>query len=91
MVAVNYTDSRNPTATLGGASKVASRRSIFSRFVKALKDSRCREARRVITTYAHLVADWDSLEKSINATSGGRTRLAARSTAARMQGGPRNQ
>jgi hypothetical protein len=90
MVAVNYTDSRNPTAALGGASKVASRRSIFSRFVKALKDSRRREARRVITTYAHLVADWDSLEKSINATCG-RTRLAARSTAARMRGGPRNQ
>jgi hypothetical protein len=56
MDAANPAGSRGPATTLGGASKIASRKSIFSRFVSALKESRRREARRVIATYAHLMA-----------------------------------
>jgi hypothetical protein len=58
MKAVNA-DSRDPAATIGLAQK-KSRRSFFGRFMDALKDSRRREARRVIATYAYLLADRDS-------------------------------
>jgi hypothetical protein len=58
MKAVNA-DSRDPAATIGMAQK-KSRRSFFGRFMDALKDSRRREARRVIATYAYLLADRDS-------------------------------
>jgi hypothetical protein len=57
-MAVNA-DSRDPAATIGMAQK-KSRRSFFGRFMDALKDSRRREARRVIATYAYLLADRDS-------------------------------
>jgi hypothetical protein len=51
--------SRDPVATFGMARK-KSRRSIILRFMQALKESRRREARRVIATYAHLLADRDT-------------------------------
>ncbi|MFY9687000.1 MAG: hypothetical protein WAJ88_14465 [Pseudolabrys sp.] len=60
MDAVNAS-SRDSVATFGMARK-ESRKSIVSRFMEALKESRRREARRVITTYAYLVADSDILE-----------------------------
>jgi hypothetical protein len=58
MKAVNA-DSRDPAATIGMAQK-KSRRSFLVRFMDALKDSRRHEARRVIATYAYLLADRDS-------------------------------
>ena len=51
--------SRDPVATFGMARK-KSRRSIILRFMQALKESRRREAPRVIATYAHLLADRDT-------------------------------
>ena len=60
MNAVNA-GSRDPVATFGTARK-ESRKSILLRFMEALKESRRREARRVITTYAHLLADRDTLD-----------------------------
>ena len=77
MNAVNA-GSRDPVATFGTARK-ESRKSILLRFMEALKESRRREARRVITTYAHL------LTATINTSSCDRTRRAARSIEARMQ------
>jgi hypothetical protein len=50
--------SRDPVATFGMARK-KSRKSILLRFTEALKESRRRQARRVIATYAHLLADGD--------------------------------
>ena len=60
MKAVNA-GSRDPVATFGTVRK-ESRKSILLRFMEALKESRRREARRVITTYAHLLADRDTLD-----------------------------
>jgi len=80
MSAVNA-GSRDSLATFGVAQK-ASRKSILSSFMEALRQSRRREARRAIATYAHLVADRDT---TINATLCDRTRRAARSTDKRMQ------
>jgi hypothetical protein len=51
--------SRDPVATFGMARK-KSRNSILLRFTEALKESRRRQARRVIATYAHLLADRDA-------------------------------
>jgi hypothetical protein len=51
--------SRDPVATFGMARK-KSRKSILVRFTEALKESRHRQARRVIATYAHLLADRDT-------------------------------
>jgi hypothetical protein len=58
MNAVNA-GSRDPVATFGMARK-QSRKSILLRFMEALKESRRREARRVIATYAHLLANRDN-------------------------------
>ena len=58
MNAVN-TGSRDPVATSGMARKEP-RKSILLRFMEALKESRRREARRVIATYVHLLADRDT-------------------------------
>ena len=58
MNAVNA-GSRDPAATFGMARK-KSRKSILLRFTEALKESRRRQARRVIATYAHLLADRDA-------------------------------
>jgi hypothetical protein len=80
MNAVNA-GSRYSLVTFGMARRV-SPKSILSSFVEALRQSRRREARRVIATYAHLVADRDAI---INATSCGRTRRATRSKDKRMQ------
>jgi hypothetical protein len=60
MKAVNA-GSRDPVATFGMARK-GSRKSILLRFMQALKESRRREARRVIATYEHLLADRDTLD-----------------------------
>jgi hypothetical protein len=60
MNAVNA-GSRDPAATFGMARK-ESRKSILLRVMEALKESRRREARRVIATYAHLLADRDTLD-----------------------------
>ena len=43
---------RDPVAMFGMARK-ESRKSILLRFIEALKESRRREAQRVIATYAH--------------------------------------
>jgi hypothetical protein len=51
--------SRDPVAIFGMARK-KSRKSILLRFTEALKESRRRQARRVIATYAHLLADGDT-------------------------------
>lgn len=59
MDAVNCAGSR-PADARAGTSKVESRRSIFLRFMNAMKESRRCEARRVITTYAHLLAEDDA-------------------------------
>ena len=83
MNAVNA-GSRDPVATFGMARK-ESRKSILLRFMEAMKESRCREARRVIATYAHLLADRDTLATTINTSSCDRTRRAARSIEARTQ------
>jgi len=48
--------SRDSVVTCSMARK-ESRKSILSRFMEALKESRRREARRVFKTYAHLVAE----------------------------------
>ena len=48
--------SRDSVATFGMAQK-ESRKSILPRLMEALRESRRREARRVLTTYAHLVAE----------------------------------
>ena len=58
MNAVNA-GSRDPAATFGMAGN-KSRKSILLRFTEALKESRRRQARRVIATYAHLLADRDA-------------------------------
>ena len=58
MNAVNA-GSRDPVATFGTARK-ESRKSILLRFMQALKESRRREAQRVIATHAHLLADRDT-------------------------------
>jgi hypothetical protein len=50
---------RDPVAMFGMARK-ESRKSILLRFIEALKESRRREAQRVIATYAHLLADRDT-------------------------------
>ena len=60
MNAVNA-GSRDPVATFGLVRK-ESRKSILLRFMEALKESRRREARRVIATYAQLLADRDTLD-----------------------------
>jgi hypothetical protein len=60
MNAVNA-GSRDPVATFGMARK-ESHKSILLHFMEALKESRRREARRVIATYAHLLADRDTLD-----------------------------
>jgi hypothetical protein len=80
MNAVNA-GSRDSLVTFDMARRV-SRKSILSNFMEALRQSRRREARRVIATYAHLVADRDTI---IDATSCDRTRRAARSKDKRMQ------
>jgi len=51
--------SRDPVATFGMAQK-KSRNSILLRFTKALKELGRRQARRVIATYAHLLAERDA-------------------------------
>lgn len=51
--------SRDPVATFGMARK-KSRNSILLSFTEALKEPRRRQARRVIATYAHLLADRDA-------------------------------
>jgi hypothetical protein len=51
--------SRDPVATIGMARK-ESRKSILLRFMEALKESRRREAQRVIATYTHLLANRDT-------------------------------
>jgi len=51
--------SRDPVATFGMARK-KSRNSILLRFTDALKEPRRRQARRIIATYAHLLADRDA-------------------------------
>lgn len=61
MDAVNYVGS-HPAGSLGGNNKIESHKSIFSSFANALKETRRREARRVIATYAHLLARDDSAE-----------------------------
>jgi hypothetical protein len=63
MDAVNYAGSRNRGRTIDGTSKIESRKSIFSRFMNGLMESRRREARRVIATYAHLLAQDDTPER----------------------------
>jgi len=50
---------RDPVAMFGMARK-ESRKSILLRFIEALKESRRREAQRVIATYALLLADRDT-------------------------------
>ena len=60
MKAVNA-DSRDPAATIGMARK-KSHRSFLGRFLEALKESRRREARRVLATYAHLLEDRGPLD-----------------------------
>jgi hypothetical protein len=80
MSAVNA-GSRDALETFGVARKV-SRKSILSSFMEALRQSRHREARHILATYAHLVADLDTIN---NATSCGRTRRATRSTDKQMQ------
>ena len=80
MDAVNA-GSRDALATFGMARKV-SRKSILLSFMEALRQSRSREARRLIANYAHLVADRDTI---VGATSGDRTRQAARSTDRKIQ------
>ena len=50
--------SRNPVTTFGMARK-KSRTLILLRFTEALRESRRRQARRVIATYSHLLADRD--------------------------------
>ena len=59
MNAVNA-GSRDSLVTFGMAQRV-SPKSILSSFLEALRQSRRREARRVIATYAHLVADRDAI------------------------------
>ena len=73
--------SRDAFATLEMAQRV-SRKSILSNFVEALRQSRRREAHRVLANYAHLVADRDTIN---NATSFGRTRQATPCTDKRTQ------
>lgn len=80
MSAMN-TGSRDGLATFEMAQTV-SRKSILSSFMEALRQSRRREARHVLATYAHLVADRDAI---VDATSHGRTHRAARSTDKRLQ------
>ena len=52
--------SREPVATFGVAVN-KSRKSFLSCVMEALRESRRREARRVIATYAHLSAGYDTL------------------------------
>jgi len=61
MNAVNV-GSRDPVAAFGLARK-ESRKSVLLRFVEALKESRRREARRVIATHAHLLANRDTQDE----------------------------
>jgi hypothetical protein len=60
MNAVNA-GSHDPVATFGMA-RNESRKSFLLRFMEALKESRRREARRVIAINAHLLADHDMLD-----------------------------
>lgn len=61
MDAVNYGSARTPASTPVDATQSEPRKSaiksIFARFLDALKMTRRRQARRVIATYAHLLAD----------------------------------
>ena len=54
MNAVTCVRGRAATVAAGRPLSEISRKSIFSRFVDALRQSREREARRVIARYAHL-------------------------------------
>jgi hypothetical protein len=53
-------DSRDSVATFG-MDREEARKSLLLRFMDALKESRRREARRVIATHAHLLANRDIL------------------------------
>jgi hypothetical protein len=55
--AVEHAGSCNSATTLGAARNVEPRKGFFARFMQALRDSRRREARRVMATYAHLLGD----------------------------------
>jgi hypothetical protein len=55
--AVEHAGPRNSATALGAARTVEPRKGFFARFMQALKESRRHEARRVMATYAHLLAD----------------------------------
>lgn len=46
---------RTPVAVLAGIGRVRRRRTLFVRFLNALRESRRRDARRVIAKHAHLL------------------------------------
>ncbi len=61
MSAVTFGGAGTPAAAAGESTSFGSRRSsFFARFFEALKETRRREARRVIETYTHLLPPGDS-------------------------------
>jgi hypothetical protein len=60
MSAVTFGGVGTPAAAAGESTSFGSRRSFFARFFEALKETRRREARRVIETYTHLLPPGDS-------------------------------
>jgi hypothetical protein len=60
MSAVTFGGAGTPAAAAGESASFGSRRSFFARFFEALKETRRREARRVIETYTHLLPPGDS-------------------------------
>ena len=53
---VTYGSNRRPAKAIAGRMRAVPRRSFFGCFIDALRESRSREARRVIAKYAHLQA-----------------------------------
>ena len=60
MSAVTFGGAGTPAAAARESASFSSRRSFFARFFEALKETRRREARRVIETYTHLLPPGDS-------------------------------
>ena len=56
MHVATFGGARTPATELTKGKRVKSRTSIFARFMNGLKDSRLKEARRVIERHNHLLA-----------------------------------
>jgi hypothetical protein len=65
MSAVTYGGARTPASTAGESVPIKRKKSLFVRFLQALKESRQKEARRVIERHGHLLRSDDSLMRRV--------------------------